>query len=66
MGHYLHHNPDVWREISDGWNYCIIFRKLGTYRIAPSGRVESLEGTPVHVVHGNGRTLLPWAVAFAS
>ena len=44
MGHYLHHNPDAWREIPDGWNYCIIFRKPWTYRITPGGRVESLLG----------------------
>ena len=65
MGHYLHRNPTAWREISDGWNYCIIFRDPWTYRIRPGGRVESLEGTPVHVVHGNGRTLEPWVMSFA-
>ena len=37
MGHYLHHNPTAWHEISDGWNYCIIFRNPRTYRIAPAG-----------------------------
>jgi hypothetical protein len=65
MGHYLHHYPDAWREIPDGWNYCIIFRKQGTYRIAPGGRVESADGAPVQVVHGNGRTLEPWVMSFA-
>ncbi len=63
MGHYLHHNPDAWQEIPDGWNYCIIFRKQRTYRIAPGGRVESNDGAPVHVVHGNGRTLEPWVMS---
>jgi hypothetical protein len=66
MGYYLHHHPTAWREISDGWNYCIIFRDPTTYRIHPGGRVESLEGTPVHVIHGNGRTLEPWIMSFAS
>jgi hypothetical protein len=66
MGHYLYHNPAAWREISDGWNYCIIFREPWTYRIQPGGRVESLEGTPVQVVHGNGRTLEPWVMSYAS
>ena len=65
MGHYLHHHPTAWREISDGWNYCIIFREPWTYRIQPGGRVESLDGTPVYVVHGNGRTLEPWVLSFA-
>jgi hypothetical protein len=64
MGHYLHHNPDGWREIPDGWNYCIIFRDQRTYRITPGGRVESAAGEPVHVVHGNGRTLEPWVMSF--
>jgi hypothetical protein len=66
MGHYLHHHPSAWREISDGWNYCIIFREPWTYRIQPGGRIESLDGTPVYVVHGNGRTLEPWVLSFAS
>ncbi len=66
MGHYIHHNPAAWLEISDSWNYCVIFRNQSTYRIAPGGRVQSLDGTPVHVVHGNGRTLEPWVLSFAS
>jgi hypothetical protein len=66
MGHYLHHHPRAWLEISDAWNYCIIRRDPWTYRIQPGGRVESLDGTPVHVVHGNGRTLEPWVMSFAS
>ena len=65
MGHYLHHRPDAWREISDGWNYCIIFRRPETYRIGAGGRVESSSGMPVRVVHGNGRTLEPWVMSFA-
>jgi hypothetical protein len=66
MGHYLYHRPTAWREISDAWNYCIIFRDPRTYRIQPGGRVLSLDGSPVHVVHGNGRTLEPWVLSFAS
>jgi hypothetical protein len=66
MGYYLHHHPTAWREISDGWNYCIIFRNPSTYRIHSGGRLESLEGTPIHVIHGNGRTLEPWIMSFAS
>jgi hypothetical protein len=66
MGHYLHHHPSAWLEIPDGWNYCIIFRNPRTYHIHAGGRVESLDGAPVHVVHGNGRTLEPWVMSFAS
>jgi hypothetical protein len=66
MGHYLHHNPALWREIPDGWNYCMIFRNPSSYRVHAGGRVESLDGSPVRVVHGNGRTLEPWVMSFAS
>ncbi len=66
MGHYLHHHPNAWREISDGWNYCIIFRERGTYRIHPAGESRVSMELPVHVVHGNGRTLEPWVMSFAS
>ena len=45
MGHYLHHNPEAWHEIDDGWNYCIIFRSLETYRITPGGRVKRVDGS---------------------
>ena len=65
MNYYIHTTPDSWREISDGWNYCIIFRDPRTYRVRADGRVESRDGTPVHVVHGNGRTLDRWAMAYA-
>lgn len=64
MNYQLHTHPGTWREISDGWNYCIIFRDPRTYRVRPDGRVESRDGTPVHVVHGNGQTLHRWAMAF--
>ncbi len=64
LNYYLHSNPEVWHEISDGWNYCIIFRDPRTYRIRTDGRVESAGGDPVHVVHGNGRTLKPWTASF--
>ena len=49
--------PGVWQEVPDGWNYCLACRDPRTYRFRGDGRVESLLGRPVHVVHGNGRTL---------
>jgi hypothetical protein len=64
MNYYIHTNSGVWQEISDGWNYCLIFRDPRTYRVRADGRVESRDGTAVHVVHGNGRTLGPWAMAY--
>jgi hypothetical protein len=57
MNCYIHGNPGVWREIPDGWNYCLACRDPSTYRFRPDGLVESCDGTPVYVVHGNGRTL---------
>jgi hypothetical protein len=64
MNYHVHSDPTVWREIAEGWNYCIIFRDRRSYRIRPDGRVESRDGVPVNVVHGNGRTLEPWARSF--
>jgi hypothetical protein len=54
---YIHENPGTWQEISEGWNYCLACRDARTYRLRRDGRVESHNGRPVHVVHGNGRTL---------
>jgi hypothetical protein len=60
---YCHTNPDAWSEVADGWNYCLFGRNPETYRLYPDGRAESRDGSPVHVVHGNGLTL-PWLTAF--
>jgi len=64
MNYYLHSEPGVWREVPEGWNYCIIFRDPSSYRIGPDGRLESRDGAPVQVVHGNGLTLASWALSF--
>jgi Glycosyl transferase family 2 len=64
MNCYLHTNPGVWQEVPDAWNYCLCCREPGTYRIRPDGRVESRDGHPVHVVHGNGRTLGTTALSY--
>jgi hypothetical protein len=61
---YIHTTPGVWQEIPDGWNYCLSCRDPRTFRFRADGRVESLHGTPVHVVHGNGRTLDRLAMAY--
>ena len=57
MNRYIHESPGVWQEIPDAWNYCLACRDPNTYRFRPDGRVESRDGRPVYVVHGNGRTL---------
>jgi hypothetical protein len=64
MNYYLHSEPAAWREIPEGWNYCMVCRDSSTYRIHPDGRLESRDGAPVQVVHGNGLTLGPWALSF--
>ncbi len=30
------------------------------FRVDPNGRIERLDGEPLHVVHGNDRTLKTW------
>ena len=57
MNRYIHERPGIWQEIPDAWNYCLACRDPRTYRFRPDGRVESRDGRPVYVVHGNGRTL---------
>ncbi len=64
MNCYIHEHPGVWQEIPDGWNYCLACRDPRTFRFRADGRVESLLGSPVHVVHGNGRTLGSRAMAY--
>jgi hypothetical protein len=57
MNCYIHTNPGVWQEVPDSWNYCLACRDSRTYRFRADGRVESRDGHPVHVLHGNGWTL---------
>jgi hypothetical protein len=61
---YLHENPALWLEVPDAWNYCLCCRDPRTFRLHGDGRVESLLGAPVYVVHGNGRTLGAAALAY--
>ena len=51
---YCHSKPEAWKEIEWGWNYCLYGRG---FRNGPGGKIESLDGTPVHVVHGNAGSL---------
>jgi hypothetical protein len=54
---YCHSNPERWREISPSWNFTLAGRDSRTYRMRADGWTERLDGEPVHVVHGNARTL---------
>jgi hypothetical protein len=55
MNLYCHTHPDAWCEAPEGWNFCLHGRRHVRWR--PDGTAESLEGIPVHVVHGNGGSL---------
>jgi hypothetical protein len=56
---YCYSNPQAWREIPRSWNYCLVGLGPGDYRVRLDGRTESVDGTPVHIVHGNAGTLGP-------
>ena len=47
-------HPDACREVSRSWNYCLVALGRSDFRTRPDGRIVSLDGRPVHVVHGNG------------
>jgi hypothetical protein len=60
MNLYCRSNPHAWLEIPNGWNYCLLGPSPGDFRVSPDGRTERLDGEPLHVVHGQGRTLKHW------
>ncbi|MGO9914875.1 MAG: glycosyltransferase family 2 protein [Isosphaeraceae bacterium] len=54
---YCHSHPSAWIEVPDCWNYSLAGRSARTYRRFPNGCIESVNGSAVHVVHGNAGTL---------
>jgi len=54
---YCHSVPERWHEAPQGWNYCMCMRDPRHYRLRLQGRIESTRGEPIHVVHGNDRSL---------
>jgi len=54
---YCHRNPGCWKTIERGWNYTLAGRETDEYRITLDGRAKRLAGGPVHVLHGNDRSL---------
>jgi hypothetical protein len=60
LNYYCHSQPDRWRQIESGWNYCLCSRSPSSYHVRSDGRFEAANGEPIHVVHGNARSL--WAV----
>ncbi|MHC4177714.1 MAG: glycosyltransferase family 2 protein [Planctomycetota bacterium] len=54
---YCHANPESWQEVGQQWNYCLCGRPKGEVYRRRDGRFVSRTGKPIHVVHGNARTL---------
>jgi hypothetical protein len=54
---YCHSNPEVWQEIDERWNYCLLGRKRNEVYVRPDGYIENRQATPIYVVHGNASTL---------
>ena len=54
---HCHSNPGCWKTIEPGWNYTLAGRETDEYRITLDGRAKRLAGGPVHVLHGNDRSL---------
>lgn len=57
MNLYCHSDPDTWHEVPDTWNYCLYGRVPGEVQFGEDGRLIGSNGTPIHVVHGNGGSL---------
>jgi hypothetical protein len=60
MNLYCHSNPDTWREIPSGWNYCLVGLSPKDYQFGLDGQTQRLDGDPLYVVHGAGGTLRRW------
>ena len=59
---YCHSDGSRWQEIPEHWNYCVHDRRVGELHVTPNGRVVSGNQTPIHVVHGNARSLAKMAI----
>jgi hypothetical protein len=64
MNLFCHTHPGFWRQVSDGWNYCLHKRRPDEYRVTPHGRFERPGGDPIYVVHGNAKTLRRFELSF--
>jgi hypothetical protein len=54
---YCHSRPEAWHEIPESWNYCLWGRSRKTSYRREDGRYDDVRGVPIHVLHGNARTL---------
>lgn len=57
MNLFCHSSPQAWHEVPDSWNYSLAARDAREFRRLRDGRIEAVDGTPVHVLHGNAGTL---------
>ena len=57
---YCRSNPEHWREIATGWNFCLVGLGRADFRIDHDGWTERLDGEPLHVVHGNDGIMKAW------
>ena len=60
MNLHCHSHPDTWAEIPSAWNYVLVGLGPDRFRVDASGWTERLDGEPLYVVHGAGKTLKPW------
>ncbi len=61
MNIYCHSDPSRFLAVDDRWNYCLCGRRRGEVRLLAAGQFVRESGDPISVVHGNGRTLNPYA-----
>ena len=54
---YCHADASRWREVPRGWNYALCRTRPGEIGLTSEGRVFAADGTPIHVAHGNAKTL---------
>ncbi|TWU49140.1 glycosyltransferase [Rubripirellula reticaptiva] len=59
---YCHSDPERWKEIPESWNYCVHDRPVGEVQVMPDGRITCRSGTPIHIAHGNARSLAKLAI----
>lgn len=54
---YCHSDVSRWKEVQEGWNFCVYGRTPGSVRVNGTGRVSCSGYDDIRVVHGNARSL---------
>jgi len=60
---YCHTDPGRWREAPETWNYCVLNRTRGAWRVRPDGRIVAPGGEPIVAAHGHARSLRQFEIA---